>query len=386
MPRLSRVKFLVAVFLAFLFVFGGLWPAEAEELEIKGQSYILIEAESGQVVASKEPDKKCYPASITKIMTLVLTLEELAAGNVSLEDKVVTSETAESMGGSQVYLEVGEERTLHEMLIAIAVGSGNDASVAVAEFIAGSETAFVELMNNKAKELGMENTNFVNSHGLHDDNHYTSAADMARIAMYAISVPKFLEYTSIYEYQFRPDPKPLVLWNTNKLLKWYGGTDGMKTGYTAKSHYNLVATAQRENLRFISVVLGVQERNGHYNESIKLLNYGFNNYKYNLIYDEGAKICEVPVAKGKYETVQLVAAKKVGLAQAKKEAGEITTKIEINKNLQAPLAEKTQVGEIVVLSDGVEVKRVGLLAEKEVPRAGLMQFWWSVCQAILSLA
>ncbi len=252
----------------------------ANELNIEGEACILVDGNSGQVLYHHNADKKWFPASITKIMTMVLALEAVEEGRAALEDPVSTSEYASSMGGSQVYLYPGETRTLHEMLIAIAVGSGNDASVAVAEYLGGSNEGFIKMMNEKAQELGMKNTNFVNSHGLHDDNHYTTAEDMAKLSVYALKDPKMLEYTSIYEYDFRPEPKLLKLWNTNRLLKWYEGCDGLKTGSTEMAKRNLVSTAERNNLRLVGVVLGVGKKNGHFTESMKLLNYGFNQFEF----------------------------------------------------------------------------------------------------------
>jgi D-alanyl-D-alanine carboxypeptidase (penicillin-binding protein 5/6) len=282
----------------------------AGELNIKGEACILVDGVSGETIYAQNPDKKWFPASITKIMTMVLALEAIEQGKADLEDQVSTSEYAASMGGSQVYLYPGETRSLHEMLIAISVGSGNDASVAVAEFLAGSHEAFVDTMNTKAKELGMKGTNFTNSHGLHDDNHYTTAEDMAKLAVYALNVPKFLEYTSIYEYDFRPEPKPLKLWNTNRLLKWYDGCDGMKTGSTSIAKRNLVSTAERNGLRLVAVVLGVGVTNGHFTESMKLLNFGFNQFEFAQIYQKGDKVTSINVSKGAVDEIDLVAAKK----------------------------------------------------------------------------
>ena len=254
--------------------------AAANDLQLECKSALLMDGISGDILYEQNSQEICYPASVTKIMTLVLILEAVDAGTISLDDMVPVSEEAASMGGSQVYLYPGEQRSVDEMLIAIAVGSGNDAAYAMAEYIGGTMPGFVELMNQRAQELGMNNTHFVNPHGLHDDDHYTTAHDLGILAYHALSVPRFLDYTSIYEYEFRPEPKLLTLWNTNRLLKWYEGTDGMKTGYTEEAGRNLVTTVERDGMRLISVVLGAQERQGHFNESMKLLNYGFNQFTY----------------------------------------------------------------------------------------------------------
>jgi D-alanyl-D-alanine carboxypeptidase (penicillin-binding protein 5/6) len=343
----------------------------AGELNIKGEACILVDGVSGETIYAQNPDKKWFPASITKIMTMVLALEAIEQGKADLEDQVSTSEYAASMGGSQVYLYPGETRSLHEMLIAISVGSGNDASVAVAEFLAGSHEAFVDTMNTKAKELGMKGTNFTNSHGLHDDNHYTTAEDMAKLAVYALNVPKFLEYTSIYEYDFRPEPKPLKLWNTNRLLKWYDGCDGMKTGSTSIAKRNLVSTAERNGLRLVAVVLGVGVTNGHFTESMKLLNFGFNQFEFAQIYQKGDKVTSINVSKGAVDEIDLVAAKNVGGIKKKGEEVNLTTEISVSEYAAAPIIKGTKLGEVAVLKNGRELERVDLIAAADVARAGL---------------
>lgn len=343
----------------------------ANELNIKGEACILVDGVSGQTLYAQNADKKWFPASITKIMTLVLALEAIDQGKADLEDQVSTSEYAAGMGGSQVYLYAGETRTLHEMLIAIAVGSGNDASTAVGEFLAGSNEAFVEMMNAKGKELGMNNTHFVNSHGLHDDNHYTSAEDMAKLGVYALGVPKFLEYTSIYEYDFRPEPKPLKLWNTNRLLKWYDGCDGMKTGSTSIAKRNLVSTAERDGLRLVAVALGVDTVNGHFTESMKLLNYGFNQFEFAQIHKSGDKITSINIGKGEVDQIDLAAEKNVGAIKKKGEEMNLTSQINVSEFVTAPIKKGTKLGEIIVLKDGKELEKVDLVASQDVGRGSL---------------
>lgn len=326
---------------------------------------------SGETLYAQNADKKWFPASITKIMTLVLALEAVEQGKASLEDQVSTSEYAASMGGSQVYLYPGETRTLHEMLIAIAVGSGNDASAAVAEFLAGSNEAFIEMMNAKGKEIGMNNTHFVNSHGLHDENHYTSAEDMGKLGFYAIGVPKFLEYTSIYEYDFRPEPKPLKLWNTNRLLKWFDGCDGMKTGSTSIAKRNLVSTAERNGLRLIAVVMGVDTPNGHFTESMKLLNYGFNQYEFSQIHKSGDKVTSINIGKGEVDQIDLVAAKSVGATKKKGEELNLTSEIKAEELITAPIKKGAKLGEITVIKDGQKLDQVDLIAAQDVGRGSI---------------
>lgn len=362
-------------------------PARAAEApQLDAAAYVLLEANSGQVLASANADVQRFPASTTKIMTLVLALEAVERGDVSLEDQVTTSEYAASMGGSQVYLYVGETRTLHEMLIAVAVGSGNDASVAVAEHVGGSVGNFVDMMNKRAAELGMSGTHYANPHGLHDPEHYTTAADMAILARHAVQVPHLLEYTGIYEYQFRGDPKPLVLWNTNRLLKWYDGVDGLKTGYTSEAKRNLVSTACRGDLRLISVVMGVEPQQGHFTESMKLLNYGFNNYAYQLLYPAGSLICSVPVEKGASSQVDAKIEQAAGVLSQAGGSDDYETLINVVEPWpQAPLTAGTQLGELQIMQDGQLVQSLPLLATDDVEKIDLWQCWREVLASTCAL-
>ncbi len=350
-------------------------PAQAAEPPaLNAASYVLMSADTGEILAEKNGNEQRFPASTTKLMTMTLIFEALRSGQISLEDSVTTSEYAAGMGGSQVYLEVGETRTLKEMLIGIAVGSGNDASVAVAEYFAGSEENFVEKMNQKAEELGMINTHYMNPHGLHDENHYTTARDMATLAYYVLrNYPEILEYTSIYEYQFRTEPKQLVLWNTNKLLKWYEGADGLKTGYTSNAGRNLVATASRNGMRLISVVMGVEAKNGHFQESGKLLDFGFSQYSYEKIYDQSQVICSVPVDKGEAERLDLMTAEPVGILSEKSDSAEINKEITIEPNITAPIASGQVLGQVELRRGDEVVRSVDLVAITDVPRVSLSQ-------------
>lgn len=351
---------------------AGAEQTENTALNINAPACILLEAQSGDILYKKNADEKHYPASVTKLMTLVLACEAIENGDAELTDVVTTSKEAASMGGSQVYLFEGEQRSLEEMLIAVAVGSGNDASYAVAEFLSDSCQGFVQKMNDKAAELGMAGTHFCNPHGLHDDEHYTTAADLAILACYAVKVPKLLEFTEIYEYDFRPDPKPLKLWNTNRLLKWYDGTDGLKTGYTDKAGRNLAATAERDGLRLISVVLGATERNGHYTESMKLLNYGFNLFSWEDLYPQGAVITNIPIEKGVLNSVDLMLSEPVRVLQRKGEQKELSLRYTVNKRLLAPCEAGKNAGELIVYQGEKEMHRYPLVTAAAVEKCGLL--------------
>jgi len=384
------VKFTIKRFLTILLIVGlviGLVPGgaafAAAAPELTAAAYVLMSADTGEILNAANADVKRYPASTTKIMTMVLALEAVKDGRAQLDDMVSTSEYAASMGGSQVYLEAGEQRTLEEMLIGIAVGSGNDACVAVGEFLGGSHEGFVQMMNDKAAELGMVNTHFANPHGLHDENHYTTAGDLAKLAYYALQHTDILDFTSIYEYQFRPEPKPLVLWNTNKLLKWYDGADGLKTGYTSQAGRNLVATAVRNDTRLITVVMGVEAKNGHYNESIKLLDFGFNSYAYQLLCTKGEAVAAVPVERGKVDMVEAIVAADMGLVNDRSQTAEYTREVRIDGAVSAPVAAGDKLGEMGIFKNGSEVLTVDLVAAEAVEGLSLGESFLRSFQRIL---
>ncbi len=276
MARINRLIWLLLM--VFTFTVTAAIPVRADTLDLKSESYVLMDADSGKILLSKNPDKRLPPASMTKLMTLILAARDLESGKISLQDKVQTSEDASKMGGSQVYLEPGEQMSLEDMLISIAVGSANDASVAVAEYLEGSHKNFVNRMNQEAKMMGLRNTHFVNAYGLPAPDHYSCARDMAVIARYALKHPKVLEYTSIKEYNLRQGA--FKLYNTNKLLWWYQGADGFKTGWTNEAKHCLTATAKRDGLRLIAVVMAAPETHGNFRDAMKLFNYGFARYAY----------------------------------------------------------------------------------------------------------
>lgn len=365
MRRPWRELVLPGVLLA-LAVLAAAPPARAE-FTVDARGAILVEADSGQVLWEQNADLKWYPASMTKIMTMALALEAVHEGKVSLSDKVRASERAASFGGTQVYLEPGEEFTLEQMLAAIAVGSANDASVAVAEFLAGSEEEFVAMMNAKARELGLRGTHYANSHGLDDPEHYTTPRDMATVARYSLRFPEMLRLTSLKEYDFRD----MHLYSTNKALWWYPGADGLKTGTTSRAARNLTLTAQKDGLRLIGVVMGVDRPNGHFSEAMKLLNYGFARFEFRQLAREGETLALLPVDKGERDLVPLVAKTRVGLVLPRGSKDEITTRLEVPRSLPAPLASGQKAGEIVLLRQGQEVGRRDLVVAADVGRAGL---------------
>ncbi|MGI5911111.1 MAG: D-alanyl-D-alanine carboxypeptidase family protein [Syntrophomonadaceae bacterium] len=362
-------KISLTVILAFLITVFLPATLKADTVDAKAEAYILMDADSGKVLLAKNEHKRLAPASMTKLMTLILAIKDLKEGKVSLDDKVVASEEAWKMGGSQIYLEPGEELTYEEMLIAIAVGSANDACVAVAEHLEGSHNKFVERMNNEAKMFGLKDTNFVNSYGLPAENHYTSAYDMAVIARHALSLPEILEYTSIKEYKLRQGE--FVLYNTNKLLWWYEGADGFKTGWTNEAKYCLTSTVKRDDLRLIAVVMASPETRGHFQDSMKLYNYGFAQYTYKSIHNQGSVCGTVKVGKGIKEVINVIAEEDVGSIIKKGDEKKISGKIDLPSYINAPVKKGQKLGEYLVYNDGQLHKKVNLIANEDVPLAGL---------------
>ncbi|MGB9803502.1 D-alanyl-D-alanine carboxypeptidase family protein [Desulfofundulus sp.] len=370
----------LATLLICLFTVAFALPAwavkEKEEgtsggLDTTAESAVLMEAHTGKVLWAKNPDKELPMASVTKLMTLLLAVEAVEQGKVNLKDRVVASENAWEMGGSQIYLEPGEEFSFEEMLIAVAVGSANDASVAVAEHVLGSEEAFVEAMNQRVKQLGLKHTHFVNCTGLPASGHYTSAYDMAVILRECLKYPLFRRISSIYEYDLRGGK--FKLWNTNKLLKWYEGVDAGKTGWTNEAKYCLASSAERDGLRLIAVVLGTPEPRSHFRESIKLYKYGFARYKAVNIYPAGAKVKALPVSKGAVDKLDVVTADRVTVVVPKGEDRGFTTHLELPSRVTAPVVKGQQLGYCVVKKDGQEVLRVPLVARYDVKKASLLQ-------------
>ena len=275
------MKKILCLFISF---FMGILFVSADDLSLKAKSAILIEESTGKVIYESNADEQLHPASMTKIMSLILIMDAINNNKLNLNDDVIISKESSSMGGSQVYVNEGETYKVEELLKGVAIASANDAVVALAEKIAGSKEKFVSNMNNKAKELGLKNTNFMNPHGLDEDNHYSSARDMSIMAKELLKYKDILNYTSRYEDYFKKkDGSSIWLVNTNKLVKFYEGMDGLKTGYTSSAGYCLTATASRDNIRFISVVMGEESIENRTEDTLKLLNYGFNTIKKEVI-------------------------------------------------------------------------------------------------------
>lgn len=319
-----------------------------ENLIPNATSGILIEANTGKIIFEKEKDKEVAIASMTKMVAQILILEELEKGSIHLEDKVVVSKNAADMGGSQIYLAEGEEMSIEDLLKGISVASANDATVAMAEVIAGTEEKFVQQMNKKIKELGLKHTYFKNCTGLDEEGHYSSAYDMAMIARYLVNQhPKILEFSSIYEDYLREDTdNRFWLTNTNKLIRFYNGADGLKTGHTDNAKYCLAATATRNNIRLIAIVLGEENGKIRNSETMSLLDYGFSNIKINTLKEKGSIVKKVKVDKATSEIVSIVLKDDLQVVEdISSKNKKYTYKIEL-KDFTIPIKKGAEVGNI----------------------------------------
>ncbi len=286
--------------MAFFLSFFHMQPAVAEEqveqieLTEDANAAILLERDTGEILYEKNAHEKLPPASMTKVMTLLIIMEALDDGRLQLDDQVTVSERASSMGGSQVFLAAGEQMSIEDLIKAIAIASANDASVALAEHIAGSEEALVKMMNDKVKELNLENTMFKNSSGLPAKDHYTTAYDMAIIAKELLKDEKVLEYTSIYEdYLRKGEENEFWLVNTNKLVRFYPYVDGLKTGYTSEAKFCLTATAEKDDMRVVTVIMGADTSKSRNAMTMNLIDYAFSHYEIEKLFEQGEKVANI---------------------------------------------------------------------------------------------
>lgn len=343
--------------------------------ELKAKASILMDAVTGSVLLENSSHEKLPIASVTKIMSMLLIMEAIDSGKLTYEDVVTVSEHAYSMGGSQVYLKPGEEFTVTEMLKAVAIHSANDATVALAEKVAGSEDAFVAMMNEKAKQLGMNDTNFLDATGLTDEDHYSSAYDIAVMSRELITKhPKILEFTRIWQDTFRDGKFSLV--NTNKLVRFYEGVNGLKTGFTSKAGYCLSATAEKNGLQLISVVLGEPDTNTRFAESRKLLDYGFANYETTQVNKKGEEVQEIEVKKGLKTKVMGIYASDVELLLKKGDKGKIEREIKVETTVTAPVKAGQKLGVVIFKIDGKEVSKADVIAQNDVEKASFLRLFF----------
>lgn len=349
------------------------------------EAAILIEPTTKSVLYEVNKDERRAPASMTKIMTMLLIMESIDNGKIGLHDKVTISKNAASMGGSQVFLQENMQIEVEQLIKGIAIASGNDAAVAMAEHIAGSTDEFVNMMNNKVKELGLSNTNFLNVHGLDQEGHYSSAYDMAMIALELLKHEQILNYTSLYEeYLEKPDGTKSWLVNTNKLVRFYEGVDGLKTGFTSTAKYCLTATAKKNDIRFLTVVMGVDSSEHRSADTTSLLNYAFANYKLNKIIEKGQNIKEINVKKGKKNKIIGIASDDVNDLIKGSDSMEYSYNVNTN-DLVAPINKGDVVGNLEIInSNGNIVKTIDIVSNEDVFKHNIFSMYGEILKNLLN--
>lgn len=361
------MKKLFAAFVCAFLMIGTASAEGAPQIELKAKSAVLMEAGTGHVIFELSPDDRHAPASITKIMTMLLTMEAIDSGQITMEDTVIGSERAKSMGGSTIFLDAGEEMSVRDILKGIAVASGNDACVAIAEHISGSEQEFVRAMNERAAQLGMENTNFVNTNGLDADDHYTSAKDIAIMSRELLKHPEILRFTTIWMDSLRNGAFELA--NTNKLIRFYQGANGLKTGSTDKALFCLSATAKREDMQLIAVVMGSPTSKTRFADASGLLDYGFATY---AVTGEakGSPAGEISVSKGVLEKCPLVTEEDFQALIPKAKRKAVEKKTFLPETVEAPVEKGQRLGEMQFFLEGEEIGKVGIVCGEDIPRLG----------------
>ena len=366
---MKKIVFILISLFSFIFIKN----ASAVEMDISAKSAILVDFNTGKVLYSKNENEPLAMASMTKVMSMLLIMEKIDDGSLKYDDIVEISTESSSMGGSQIFLNPGDKYKVIDLLKGVAMASANDAVVALAEKTYGSKEHFIEAMNKKAESLGLKNTHFVNVHGLDEEGHYSSAYDMSVMARELLKHEKILDFTRVYEeYLTKPDGSQIWLVNTNKLVRFYDGVDGLKTGFTQNAGYCLTATGKKNNLRLISVVMGEESIEKRSSDTVKLLNYGFNTFKVNLIKNKSEILGKVNVQKGKKENVDVVLVNDlIELLNASDKPSNYKFKILVDK-ITAPVKKGDVIGKVKVLNDnGILISEVDITVNENVLKANL---------------
>ena len=353
-------------------------------LQLESTSAVLIEQSTGQILYSHNMNEKLRPASVTKVMTVLLIMEAIDSGKISLTDIVPCSENAAAMGGSQIWLDPQETLTVDEMLKAICVASANDCSVAMAEYLAGSESSFVSLMNNRANELGMTNTTFKNCHGLDEDGHITSSYDISLMSQELLkNHPTITNYTTIWMDSLRNEKSELI--NTNKLIKSYNGITGLKTGSTGLALYNLSASATRDNLSLIAVIMKAPSTKIRFSEAQKLLDYGFNNFSYEEFAKKDEIIKEINITKGLKQSVPVIFEDNSEVLLEKGQKDKITQVLSLPDIVQAPIQKGDKIGEVSYILDDKTILTSNLVAGESIDKLNLFTIFKKVIYSWIDL-
>ena len=358
--------------------------AEQSKPAESAKSAIMREASTGAILFEKNAHEKLAPASMTKMMSMLLIVESVEKGLISWDDMVTVSENASGMGGSQILLETNEKMSVDDLFKGIAVASGNDAVVAMAEKIAGTEDEFVKMMNNRAKELGLNDTEFKNPHGLDEANHYSSAYDMAMIAKELVKHPKVLEYTSIYEDYLREDTdRKIWLVNTNKLVRFYDGVDGLKTGYTETAGYCITTTAEKDGMRIITVVMGEPDSKTRNAETSAMLDYAFAQYEVETLLSENSILGKREIEMGKQKYMEITPASDVTILNKKTGTKKNATyEVEID-NLKAPLQKGDIIGNLTIKEDDKVTRNIPITVKEDIKKANILELYWRYLTDIL---
>ena len=355
-----------------------------EPINISSKTAILMDVGSGQILFEKNSHEKLPPASVTKVMTMLIIVEALDSGKIKLDDEVQISERASEMGGSQIFLEPGETQKVDDLLKGIAVASANDACVAIAEYVGGSEEEFVTMMNNKAKQLGMKDTNFSNTNGLPIENHYTSAHDIAIMSRELLKHDKITKYLTTWMDQIVVGKKKTTigLANTNKMIKHYQGATGVKTGFTQEAKYCLSASAKRGETHLVAVTLGAPTTQERFKDSSSLLSYGFANYESVKLCSKSDKIATLTLDKADDNKVNLVAKDDLTALIKKGESKDFTKKIDVSKNIDLPVKKGTKLGTISIYKGDKQVGKIDLINEKDINKASYFKMFERVIDNI----
>ena len=369
----------------FLLILLCTYKVYAQDVVPNAKSAILIDPESKKVLYEKNIYDENSIASLTKMMGLILIFEKIDSGDIKYTDKVVASANAANMGGSQIWLSQGEELTVDELLKGIIMASANDGIVAMAEYIGGSEEEFVKMMNNKAKELGLLHTHFVNSTGLDEKGHYSSAYDLAIIASELMKHSDIFKYTTLYEDYLRKNTNnKFWLVNTNKLLKSYKGVDGLKTGMTDNAGYCMAVTAKRNGMRLLAIVLGEKEGKVRNNETANLLDYGFNNYEIVTIKKKGEKVGEISLDKAIPEIVDVTIDNDINII-VKKDDNKKEYKSEVKlDNIILPIKKGKIVGKLLIKDNSEIIKEVVLKSNVDMEKRGFLNLWGNVLKSLFT--
>ena len=369
------MKKLISFFISVIILTGafsvGTLAVNDSEIKVNAKAAVLMDASTGEVLFSFNENEKLYPASVTKIMPLLLFMEALDSGKIALTDVVTASPTAASKGGSQIWLKEGEQMTVDELLRATAIASANDACTALGEHIAGSETGFVKMMNDRAKELGMVNTAFVNCSGLDDDTteHLTTAYDIALMSKELLSHDRIKTYTTVWMDSLRDGATQLV--NTNKLVRFYSGTTGLKTGTTTKAGYCLSASAERDGLHLIAVVMGADNSTDRFEGAKAMLDWGFANFETVTPQIDSSLFGEVKIIRGVEESIKPVITGVKPITLKAGEKSQLKTEINLCENAEAPIEKNQTLGTVTLKIDDKEIAKYNLVSEKEVEKTNI---------------